>query len=53
MPTHNENLNDLIEALTISNSYRQRQEQEWKQQVVENCAVLNQKETTLNIRKRH
>ena len=47
MPTHNENLNDLIEALTISNSYRQRQEQEW------NCAVLNQKETTLNIRKRH
>ena len=42
MQTRDENLNDLIEALTVSNSYRRQQERRWKQAAMHNCVTQMQ-----------
>ena len=40
MQTREENLNDLIQSLKISSSYRQRQECFWRQQAIRDYVPL-------------
>ena len=50
MQTADELMNDLIEALQISSTYRKQQERQWKQQAV--CALMDQEDSfqkTLNM----
>jgi hypothetical protein len=43
MQTHDELMNDLIEALKISSAYRQQQERLWRQGTICDYAPLDQK----------
>jgi hypothetical protein len=49
MQTHDELMNDLIEALKTSSAYRQQQELQWRRQAIRECASFAEEKKSMKV----